>query len=44
MKVKEETKESNIVVEESNPATLEEIAELAKTYDKNKAMSEDKEI
>ena len=44
MRVKEETKESNKIVEESNPATLEEVVELEKAYEKNKGMQEDKEI
>lgn len=44
MRVKEETKESNKIVEESNPAALEEVVELEKTYEKNKGMQEDKEI
>ena len=42
MKVKDEIKEAKQVIEESSPATLEEIAEIAK--DKNKGMQEDKEL
>lgn len=44
MKVKEEIKKSNEVIEESNPATLEEVVEMAKVYEKSKGMSEEKEL